>query len=156
MDSMAEEKTATTVQTAQCAAGACEIPQKALTPEEELSNAREVAYEDEVTELTAITVADVQAKIDRQEKFVVLFSRKNCPWCQIMLPSLILAQKATGREVYYVNTINTPTDKVLKAFRDDHDIQYVPTFLAFANGQLQAKYDGDRSVADLSQFLQEH
>ncbi|WP_063516153.1 hypothetical protein [Schleiferilactobacillus harbinensis] len=104
---MAEPTTETTEKTAQCADGACVLPQQAPTP-----------------------------------------------WCQVLMPNLVLAQAATGKTVYYVDTLNTLSDPVLKAFRDAYEISFVPTLLAFRAGQVGAKYDGDRSIADVQLFLQ--
>lgn len=151
---MAEPTTETTEKTTQCADGACVLPQQAPTPEDELWTARMAAYEDQARALTALTVPDLRAKLAANESLTVVFSRKSCPWCQVLMPNLVLAQAATGKTVYYVDTLNTLSDPVLKAFRDEYEISFVPTLLAFRAGQVGAKYDGDRSIADVQLFLQ--
>lgn len=150
---MTETKTAAVTAATQCADGACSLPKP--TPEEELRHSREAAYMDQAQHLTPLTVAELDKQRAAGHRVTVMFSRKTCPWCQVMMPNLVLAQAAAGQSVAYVDTLATPTDAALKAFRDQWGIKYVPTLLVFQDGQVAARYDGDRSIADITAFLKQ-
>lgn len=121
------------------------------TSSQYIESKKESLYEDKVSKFNELTAVDAIKRINGNEQFFLYLGRKNCPDCQEFVPKLYNLAMAKKLSVYYVDTINSKDDELIK-LRGKLGVETVPSFY-FVSQQI-FKLDSERE--ELSNFVEDH
>lgn len=92
-------------------------------------------YERNVRYFVPTDIKEVRAKIQEGDDFLLYLGRESCPDCEDFVPTLNQVAKTLRIPVYYMDSTGTKEHKELKAFREEYDVESVPTLLIFQKGR---------------------
>lgn len=119
------------------------------------------AYNNTVSNFTAIDVSKINAKIEKGDMFFLYIGRGTCPWCRKLVPVLNELAKEQGITIFNLDSQNTQQDANLSAFRNKYGVQYVPTVLFFNEGKastvelktLQSNYTKKLLLTSMEKYI---
>ena len=83
---------------------------------------------------------DIQNKIQKKEKIMVLFSATWCPFSRSFLPIFKEYSKTNPNECLNVNSDESP--EICKTY----SVRYYPTVILFKNGKVQKRLDSKPGI----------
>lgn len=130
------------------------LPQEAVSTENELSDIE--IYNDDVQSFRKVTVPEVIELQNKNERFYLYVGRATCPHCCLFVEKLNeIVQQEKNVEIYYLDSQNTELDDELKTFRENHKIDYVPSFSLFEGDNIKKGLYIDDTITkkDISDFM---
>ena len=109
--------------------------------------------------LEATSLHELNQKIERGEKVVLLFTRSSCETCKIYLPDLKEVFQNYGIHGYFMNPDDMDRNsKEYEAFLSFHEnisnrISYTPYLLFFENGELRGDIVGRMKKNEIEDFI---
>ncbi len=85
---------------------------------------------DENTNIIEISSDDALDKIESGDEIIVMFGAYTWGYCQSVIGDY--DEYSNNRELYYIDGTNADNDEIYAMY----EIAYVPTFVAFANGEV--------------------
>ena len=80
---------------------------------------------------------------------LVDFYAKWCPPCQRFMQILPRLEEAI-KDICVIGKVETDTEEQLAEL---YEIQYIPTFIVFKNGQEVTRWDGIKTIAEIENIL---
>lgn len=110
-----------------------------------------VDYKRNVSKLNKVSIDKLLEMDKRDESFVLYIGRETCPGCVQFSETLSKALELKKTTVYYLDT--EKKDKKISDFRERYDVEFVPSFIYFEEGEKYRKMETDISVEKLKEIL---
>lgn len=83
-------------------------------------------YQEVVKHFHELSIEEVEERLQKGEKTILYIGKPTCPYCQRFVPKLNHVREQNQLTVYYLNSLDTPTNPAIQALRNRMEIPTVP------------------------------
>ncbi|HEL2728987.1 TPA: thioredoxin [Streptococcus suis] len=127
--------------------GAFFLSQSAATPNES-------DYVKAVKSYQAISIDEVEQKVQDEEEFILYIGRETCPYCRDFVPKLTEAVEQSHATIYYLDSESDPNGKI-QQFRQSQGLATVPSLTYYKSGKLSRilRKGSQATLSEIENFL---
>lgn len=127
--------------------GAFFLSQSATVPSES-------EYTKAVKSYQAISIDEVEQKVQDKEEFILYIGRETCPYCRDFVPKLTEAVEQSDVTIYYLDSESDPNGKI-QQFRQSQGLATVPSLTYYKSGQLAGllRKGSQATISEIESFL---
>ena len=78
------------------------------------------------------TPQEITEMIQSDQHFYLYTGRATCEWCRKLVPILSRVADEQNVSIYYLDSENTESDKEISDFRNEYNIEFVPSLIYFS------------------------
>ncbi|HEM3587743.1 TPA: thioredoxin [Streptococcus suis] len=127
--------------------GAFFLSQSAAAPNES-------DYVKAVKNYQAISIDEVEQKVQDEEEFILYIGRETCPYCRDFVPKLTEAVERSHATIYYLDSESDPNGKI-QQFRQSQGLTTVPSLTYYKSGKLSGilRKGSQATLSEIENFL---
>lgn len=120
-------------------------------------NVSESEYQKNISGVKLVNSTELVSLINSKSSYILYVGRAACSHCRNFSTVLKEYIPSAPKTIYYVDldnsfkNISSDESQVIQKFMSDSEVEYTPTLLDMANGEVQNEFVGDQvSLADLA------
>ncbi|CYV07448.1 Thiol-disulfide isomerase and thioredoxin [Streptococcus suis] len=102
----------------------------------------------------AISIDEVEQKVQDEEEFILYIGRETCPYCRDFVPKLTEAVEQSHATIYYLDSESDPNGKI-QQFQQSQGLATVPSLTYYKSGKLSGilRKGSQATLSEIENFL---